>query len=113
LTAVVTGVLFLIALPAAFFATSIPAAVVAAALIIIGATTVGLAREIEWDNIDTAVPAILIMAGMPLTFSIADGLAMGLIAFSALKILRGRAGQVSWLVHVLAALFLVRYVFLA
>ena len=113
LTAVVTGVLFLIALPAAFFATSIPAAVVAAALIIIGATTVGLAREIDWDDIDTAVPAILIMAGMPLTFSIADGLAMGLIAFSALKILRGRSGEVSWLVHVLAALFLVRYVFLA
>ena len=91
-----------------------PAAAVAAALIIIGATTVGLVREIDWDEIDTAVPALFTMAGMLLMFSISDGLAMGVIAFSALKILRGRIGKVSWLVHVLAALFVVlRYVFLA
>ena len=91
-----------------------PAAAVAAALIIIGATTVGLVREIDWDEIDTAVPALFTMAGMLLMFSISDGLAMGVIAFSVLKILRGRIGKVSWLVHVLAALFVVlRYVFLA
>ena len=112
-TSVVTGVLFLLALPAVSLVTVIPAAAVAPALIIIGATTIGLVREIDWDNIDIAVPALFTMAGMPLTFSISDGLSMGVIAFSALKILRGRAGEVAWLVHTLAALFLVRYLLLA
>lgn len=112
-TSVVTGVLFLLALPAVSLVTVIPAAAVAPALIIIGATTIGLVREIDWDNIDIAVPALFTMAGMPLTFSISDGLSMGVIAFSALKILRGRAGEVAWLVHALAALFLVRYLLLA
>lgn len=109
LTAVVTGTLFLLALPVAPLVTMIPSAALAAALIIIGAMSIGLVREIDWDDIDTSVPALLTMAGMPLMYSIADGLAMGLIAFSALKILRGRAGEVSLLVHLLAALFVVRY----
>ncbi len=113
LTSVVTGALFLLALPAAPIVAMIPSAAVAAALIIIGATIVGLAREIEWDDIDTAVPALFTMAGMPLMFSISDGLAMGVISFSALKVLRGRASETSWLVHLLGALFLARYVFLA
>ena len=113
LTAVVTGALFLLALPAAPLVGMIPSAAVAAALIIIGATILGLMKEIEWNDIDTAVPALFTMVGMPLTFSISDGLAMGVISFSALKILRGRAGEISWLVHVLAALFVARYVLLA
>ena len=113
LTAVVTGVLFLLALPAAPLVAMIPSAAVAAALIVIGATIVGLAREIDWDDIDTAVPAIFTMVGMPLTFSIADGLSMGLISFSALKILRGQARETSWLVHLLAVLFVARFAFVA
>ena len=113
LTAVVTGVLFLLSLPIVPLVSAVPSAAVAAALIIIGATTVGLAREIDWDNIDTAVPALFLVAGMPLTYSIADGLAMGLISYSALKILRGRAGEAAWLLHVLAAIFVARYIFFA
>ena len=113
LTAVVTGVLFLLALPAAPLVAMIPPAAVAAALIVIGSTIVGLARQIDWDDIDTAVPAIFTMVGMPLTFSIADGLSMGLISFSALKILRGQARETSWLVHLLAVLFVARFVFVA
>ena len=113
LTAVVTGTLFLLALPLAPLVGMIPSAAVAAALIIIGATILGLMKEVDWNDIDTAVPALFTMVGMPLTFSISDGLAMGVISFSALKILRGRAGEISWLVHLLAALFLARYVLLA
>lgn len=113
LTAVVTGVLFLLALPATPIFAMIPSAAVAAALIVIGATIVGLAREIEWNDIDTAVPALFTMVGMPLTFSISDGLAMGVISFSALKILRGRDIGTLWPVHLLAALFVARYLYLA
>ena len=80
---------------------------------IIAATTVGLVREIAWDDIDTAVPAVVTMAGMPLTFSIADGLAMGIVSYSILKILRGKGLEVSWLVHVMAILFIARYIFIS
>ncbi len=113
LTSVVTGTLFLIALPVAPLVAVIPSAAVAAALIIIGASAVGLAGQVDWDDIDTAVPALFLIAGMPLTFSIADGLAMGLISYSALKILRGRPSDAGWPVHLLAALFVARYVFLS
>jgi AGZA family xanthine/uracil permease-like MFS transporter len=113
LTAVVTGGLFLLAIPVVPFVGLIPAEAAAAPLIIIGAMTVGLAREIDWDDIETALPALFVMAGMPLMFSIADGLAMGLVAYSALKILRGRAGRVPWMVHALAALFMARFAMLA
>lgn len=112
LTSVVTGALFLLAIPVVPFVGLIPAEAAAAPLIIIGATTVGLAREVDWDDIETAVPALFVMAGMPLTFSIADGLAMGVVAYSALKILRGRAGKVAWMVHALAALFMARFALL-
>ena len=113
LTAVVTGGLFLLAIPVVPFVGVIPAEAAAAPLIIIGAMTVGLAREIDWDDIETALPALFVMAGMPLMFSIADGLAMGLVAYSALKVLRGRAGRVPWMVHALAALFMARFAMLA
>jgi len=104
--------LALLAVPVVPFIGLIPPFAAAAPLIIVGAATVGLAREIEWDDMDTAVPALFVMAGMPLMFSIADGLAMGVVSYSALKILRGHAGRVSWLVHALAALFVARFVLL-
>ena len=81
-------------------------------LVIIAATTVGLVREIDLDDLDTAAPALVTMAGMPLTFSIADGLAMGLVSYSVLKILRGEGLEVSWLVHVLAVVFFAPYIFI-
>ena len=113
LTAVVTGALFLLAIPVAPFVAAIPSAAISAALVVIGASTLGLAREVDWDDIDTAVPALFLVAGMPLTFSIADGLAMGLIAYSALKILRGRPADAGWPVHLLAAVFVLRYALLS
>lgn len=112
LTSVVTGGLFLLAIPLVPFVGLIPSVAAAAPLIIIGAMTVGLASEIDWEDIDTAVPALFVIAGMPLMFSIADGLAMGVVSFSALKILRGHAGQVSWMVHALALLFVARFALL-
>ena len=113
LASVVTGGLFLLAMPVVPFVELIPPVAAAAPLIIVGAATVGLAREIAWDDMDAAVPALFVILGMPLTFSIADGLAMGVVSYSALKVLRGQAGKVSWLVHALAALFVARFALLA
>lgn len=110
LTSIVTGTLFLLSIPAAAVVTAVPSAAAAAALIVIGAKTVGLARLIDWDDIETALPALFIVAGMPLTFSISDGLAMGVISFVSLKVLRGRADQVRWAGYLLAGLFVARYV---
>ena len=113
LTAVVTGALFLLALPLAPLVALIPSAAVAAPLVIVGASTVGLAREIDWDDTDIAVSALFIMAGIPLMFSIADGLAMGTICFVVLRLLRGRTSEVPWPVRGLAALFVARFALLA
>jgi AGZA family xanthine/uracil permease-like MFS transporter len=112
-TAVVTGLLFLPALFVAPLAGAIPNAATAPALIIVGSLMMSVVREIDWQDPETSVPAFLTMLAIPLTFSIANGLALGFIAFTALKICRGKFREVNWLVYVLAALFLVRFLYLA
>lgn len=113
LTAIVVGLLFLAALVLAPFVGEVPNAATAPALIVVGATMMSVVREIDWDDPETAIPAFLLMLTIPLTFSIANGLALGVIAYDALKILRGKAGQVSWVVHAMAVLFVARFVYLA
>jgi AGZA family xanthine/uracil permease-like MFS transporter len=66
----------------------------------------------DWKKWDTSVPAILIVIGIPLSYSIADGLAFGFISYPALKILAGRGRDVSWLIYLLGIIFLLRYIFL-
>ncbi len=113
LTAVVVGVLFLLALPLAPVIGLIPAAATAPALILVGSMMAGAVREINWDDVTISVPAFLTLLTIPLTYSIANGLAIGFLAYDALKILRGEGGKVPWLTHALAALFLARFVYLA
>ncbi|HET7463402.1 MAG TPA: NCS2 family permease, partial [Longimicrobium sp.] len=66
----------------------------------------------RWDDATEAIPAFLTMIGMPLTFSIANGLALGFVSYPAIKLLAGRGREVSPLVYVLAALFVIRYAYL-
>lgn len=113
LTAVVVGVLFLASLGLAPLVGVVPAAATAPALILVGATMAGALREIDWDDVEVAVPAFLILLTIPMTYSIANGLAIGILFFVALKILRGRAAQVSWLLYATAGVFLVRFVYLS
>ena len=61
----------------------------------------------------TAVPAFLTMVTIPLSFSIANGLAFGFTAYSLIKILRGRFREVNWFVYLLTALFIARFIYLA
>ena len=82
------------------------------ALIMVGCLMAqGIAR-IRWDDLTEAVPAFLVIIMMPFTWSIADGIAAGFIAYPLLKIASGRASEASWLVRILGLLFLARYVFL-
>jgi AGZA family xanthine/uracil permease-like MFS transporter len=69
--------------------------------------------DIAWDEPDTAIPAFLTMVMIPLTFSIANGLAFGLTAHALLKLLRGKIGRADWLLLVLAVLFVARFAWLS
>ena len=120
LTAVVIAMLFLLSLflsplvsmigggyDAAGGVTLYP--VVAPALILVGVMMVRGVRRIDWDDPTEALPAFLTLMVMPLAVSITDGIAFGFIAYALLKLATGRGTEVHWLVHLFAALFLVRY----
>jgi AGZA family xanthine/uracil permease-like MFS transporter len=112
-TAIVTGLLFVGALFVAPVVGAIPAAATAPALIIVGSLMVGVVAEIEWQDPEVAVPAFLTMMAIPLTFSIANGLAFGFTAYTLMKIARGKFREVNWFVYVLTALFIARFVYLS
>lgn len=82
------------------------------ALIIVGALMMWGVKNIAWDDYTEAVPAFLTMLSIPLTFSIADGIAIGFISYPIIKALSGQAKNISWLVYVLAIIFILRYMFL-
>ena len=111
-TAIVTGLLFAVALFIAPLAGAIPEAATAPALIIVGSMMMTTAAEIEWADPEIAIPAFLTMIAIPLSFSIANGLAFGFIAYTLLKVLRGRFRQVNWIVYVLTGLFILRFWYL-
>ncbi len=110
--AIVTGLLFAAALFVAPVVGAIPAAATAPALIIVGSLMVSVVAEIEWSDPEVAVPAFLTMMAIPLTFSIANGLAFGLTTFTLIKVLRGKFRQVNWFVYALTAVFVVRFWYL-
>jgi AGZA family xanthine/uracil permease-like MFS transporter len=112
-TAITTGLLFLAALFLAPLAGVIPDAATAPALIVVGSLMMGTVHEIDWHDHEIAIPAFLTMVTIPLTFSIANGLSFGFLAFTLLKIVRGKFRQVNWFVYVLTALFLARFIYLA
>jgi AGZA family xanthine/uracil permease-like MFS transporter len=113
LTSVVVGVLFLCTLLFAPLVQAIPAAATAPALIIVGALMAGTLAEIDWADVRTAIPAFLTVIIIPLTYSIANGLAFGIISFAALKLVGGQARRGDWLLYGLAALSIVRFIYLA
>ncbi len=110
-TAIVTGLLFVAALFVAPLVGVIPNAATAPALIIVGSLMMGMAKEIAWDDPETSVPAFLTMVAIPLTFSIANGLALGFISFTLIRVLRGRFREVNWFVYLLTALFILRFLY--
>jgi AGZA family xanthine/uracil permease-like MFS transporter len=113
LTAVVTGLLFLLAMLAAPYAQLIPLAATAPALILVGALMMAPLAEVPWDEPDIAIPAFLTLVMIPLSFSIANGLAFGITAHALLKMLKGEARMRDWLLFLLAGLFVIRFIWLA
>jgi AGZA family xanthine/uracil permease-like MFS transporter len=111
--AIVTGVLFLAALFIAPVVGAIPAAATAPALILVGGMMMSVVAEIDWQDPEVAIPAFLTMLAIPLSFSIANGLAFGFTAYVLIKLLRGKFREVNWFVYLLAGLFVLRFVYLA
>lgn len=111
-TAIVTGILFIAALFVAPLFGAIPAAATAPALIVVGSMMIVPVTEISWTKPVIAIPAFLTIVTIPLTFSIANGLAFGFTAYTILKIARGEFRGVHWLVYVLTALFIARFFYL-
>jgi AGZA family xanthine/uracil permease-like MFS transporter len=111
LTAVVAGSLFFVALLFSpligMIGTYLP--ITAPALIIVGAMMMRNASSIDWDDASESVPAFLTMVGIPLAYSIADGLAFGFITYPVLKILTGRGGQIGKMPYVIAALLVIYF----
>ncbi len=82
------------------------------ALVVVGFLMISCIRKIEWDNYTESIPAFLTIIIMPLTFSISHGLALGFISYALLKLISGRVREISWMVYLLAAIFLGGYIFL-
>lgn len=113
LTAVVVGILFLITLFFAPLVQAIPAAATAPALVLVGALMIGSLAEVDWADPTVAIPAFLTVITIPLTFSIANGLAFGITSYAVLKAVTGKLRKGDWLLVILAALFVIRFVYLA
>lgn len=112
LTALVTAICFLLAL---FFTPLVEVIgvyppITAPALVIVGAMMIRQVREVEWDDYSEGIPAFLVIIGIPLTFSIADGLALGFISYPIIKLFSGRGREVSWLMYGLAIVLVLYFV---
>ena len=110
---VFTAVLFLLAAFCAPLAAAIPGYATAPALILVGALMTESIGRVEWKDFTEAVPAFITLVATPLTFSIATGLSFGLISYTLVKVVAGKFREVSAVIWILTALFILRYVYLA
>jgi adenine/guanine/hypoxanthine permease len=123
LVSVVTGVLFLLALPFVALVNAIPGVATAPALIVVGVLMVGVLSEgngaatgggarrgaIDFRNLEEGLPVVLTMLVMPLTFSITNGIGVGFISYALIKIARGKAREVHPVLYVVAGAFLLYF----
>jgi len=111
LTAVTVAVLFLAVLFLSPLAGMVPAYATAPALLFVACLMARGMTELDWEDVTEYGPAVLCVVAMPLTFSIAHGIAFGFIAYAVAKLLSGRWNELSWPVIILALIFLAKYAF--
>ena len=117
-TAVTTGILFLLAMFFSPIFVAIPSCATAPALIYVGYLMLGEAKNIDFNDITEGLPAFMTIAMMPLAYSIGDGLTFGVIAYVIINVLynlifaKDEKKKVSWVMIILAILFLLKLIFL-
>ncbi len=112
LSSVVTGVLFLLSLFLAPVFTTIPSFATAPALIFVGFLMISAVVEINFSNLTESIPAYLCLLSMPLTYSISEGISVGIISYVVINLFAGKGKNVSPLMYVLAVLFVLKYILL-
>ena len=112
LSSIVTGFLFLLAILFAPIFTAIPGFATAPALIFVGFLMVSAIVKIDFNNLTEAIPAYLCLIAMPLMYSIAEGIAIGVISYVIINLICGKAKKITPLMYVLAVLFVYKYIFL-
>jgi adenine/guanine/hypoxanthine permease len=109
LTALTTGVLFLIALFLSPLFLMIPGAATASALVLVGVMMMTPIKNINFDDFTESIPVFLTMIMMPLTFSIAEGIVFGMLSYVLLKLLSGKVKDITPVMYVLAVLFVIKF----
>ena len=109
LTAITTGVMFLLCMFIAPIAGIIPAAATSSALIYVGFLMLGNLKNIDFADSTQLIPVAIMLISMPISGSIGHGIGLALIVYSFIMISTGRAKEVSWLTYVLSVLFLVKF----
>lgn len=112
LTAVATAGLFVLALFFTPVFTAVPGVATAPALVVVGALMMRGIGDVDWRRPDEAVPAFLTLTVMPFTYSIANGLAIGIVSWVAIKLLTGKRREIGALMGVLAVVLVAYYAFL-
>ena len=112
LSAIVTGLMFLIAIFLSPIFIAIPGFATAPALIFVGFLMITAVVDIDFNDLTEAIPAYLALVAMPILYSISDGIAVGVISYVVINACCGKAKKISPLMYVLAVLFVLKYVFL-
>lgn len=109
---VIVATLFIFSLFFSGIVGIIPSSATSPALIIVGVLMVGVVKDIDFEDFTEAVPAFFTIAMMPFSYSIANGIAVGIIFYPLMKLFTGKRKEVSFILYILAALFILRFILL-
>ena len=112
LTAVTTAIFFLVALFFSPLFLAVPGFATAPALVIVGFLMMQQVAKIPWSDITEAIPSFICIAVMPFAYSIAEGIAFGIISYTLLHVASGKFRNVTWLMYILTVLFILKYAWL-
>ena len=112
LTAVVVGILFILAMFLSPLASIIPAYATAGALVYVAILMLGGMEKLNWSHVTELIPALIILIMIPLTFSIADGIALGFLSYVVLKITNGEIKSITYAAWFLTIIFISKFIFL-
>ncbi|MEC9319375.1 MAG: NCS2 family permease, partial [Pseudomonadota bacterium] len=112
LAAVVVGLLFLLAMFFSPLAGMIPPYATAGAIIYVAVLMLFTLQDVDWNDITEAAPVMVVLLMTPLTFSIADGIALGFISYVVIKLLAGKSKELTFSVILLALLFVSKFIWL-